>query len=83
VRKALDIIAKVETEIFETEATLFLPDSFDGGDHAQVAQMWVLLDAATAHVDSAGQSLKPIQHREQEVVNYKQRVINLLKATDT
>jgi hypothetical protein len=83
VRKALDIIAKVETEILETEATLFLPDGFDGGDPAQVAQMRVLLDVAAAHVDSAGQSLKPIQRREQEVVNYKQRVINLLKATDT
>lgn len=82
VKKALDIITQIEEKTHEVNATLTLPDHFDGRNAAQVAQMRVFLAAAAEHVDSAGQSLKFIQRNEREVIDRKEKVISLLKEID-
>jgi hypothetical protein len=82
VRKALDIITTIEKESLKVEATLASPDDFDCTNVVQVAQIRVLLDAAAAHVDSAGRSLKLVTNQQQEVLDYKEKVLVSLKAID-
>jgi hypothetical protein len=83
VRKAQDIITTIEKETLKVKATLALPDDFDRTNVVQVAQIRVLLDAAAAHVDSAGRSLKLVTNQQQEVLDYKEKVLVSLKAIDT
>ena len=58
IRKALDIITKIEEESLKIEATLVLPDDFACRNTVQVAQIWVLLEVAAMHVNSVGHSLR-------------------------
>jgi hypothetical protein len=82
VKKALDVITQVEEQTRDVYATLTPPENFDVGNPAQVAHMRVLVQMAAEHVDSAGQSLKLVQHQEPQVIDRKEKIVSLLKEMD-
>lgn len=82
VKKALDVITRVEEQSREVYATLVLSEDFDLGSATHVARMRMRLQRAAEHVDSAGQSLKVVRREELEVIDCKERAITLLKEID-
>jgi hypothetical protein len=82
VKKALDIITQVEEQTCDVYATLTPPENFDVENAAQVAHMCVLVQMAAEHIDSAGQSLKLVQHQEPQVIDRKKMIVSLLKEMD-
>ena len=82
VRKALQIITKIEGDTSQIATKLVLPDKFNYRSAEEVSRLRQQLDVAAAHVDSAGRSLKLICSQEQGVLDRKAKLIDQLREMD-